>query len=169
MDLWIHQIDLNTLYENLCSVVLSSFFPVTVLLKVCGEWTPALCIPFGQCFHPTDSDPVYQVMTQKRSKGFFVKMFTAWSHLLNWPSFKRFFFVISSLTHANFTRAVFPQFRDFSQGQIKAMGMGEWVNRNASGLWFFFRVHHSSFSHRPKPCSAVKSILWNHRLYMSFL
>lgn len=91
MDLWIHQIDLNALYENFCSVVLSSFFPLTVLLKVWGEWTPALCIPFGQCFHPTDSDPVYQVMTQKRSKGFFVKMFTAWSHLLNWPSFKRFF------------------------------------------------------------------------------
>lgn len=56
---------------------------------------------------------------------------------------KGVFFVISSLTHAHFTRTVFPQFKDFSQGQNKAMG--KWVKQNVPGLLVFFRVYHSGF------------------------
>lgn len=42
----------------------------------------------------TPFDAVYRVMTQKRSKGFFVKMFTTWSHILNWLGFKSFFLLL---------------------------------------------------------------------------
>lgn len=108
-----------------------------------------LCVPLsGSAFFiwMTLLDAVYQVMTQKGSKGFFVKMFTTWSNFLNWLSFKSFF-VISSLTHANFTRTVLPQFKDFSQGQNKAMG--KWAKQNVPGLLFFSVCHSGFFSLAP--------------------
>lgn len=147
MNLWIHQTDLRACVTPLAEMLQRGFSPATAVEKL--QSLLLLCVPLsGRAFFMWMAllDAVYQVMTQKRSKGFFVKMFTTWRNFLNWLSFKSFF-VISSLTHANFTRTVLPQFKDFSQGQNKAMG--NWAKQNVPGLLFFSVCHSGFFSLAP--------------------
>lgn len=115
------------------------FFSRHCLFKS-AERTAALCMSCSHYFYLNDS--AQRCLPSNDPKGnqrflcendYSMKSF---SQLAPFRKFSVCLCVTSSLKHVNFTGTIFLQFKEFSQGQNKAMGKGEWVNQSASRLLF---------------------------------
>lgn len=66
------------------------FFPDTACSRVQSKPLLFACLAVTIFIWMTLLNAAYQIMTRKGTKGFFVKMITAWSHFLNWPPLESF-------------------------------------------------------------------------------
>lgn len=130
-------IDLNTCMKTLAKMPEGFFFPQTLLLKAAESDYSSIFIWM------TLFDAVHQVMTQKRSKGFFVKMFTAWSHFVSWLSLKSFLLFLQ--WHMLILQE---QYFHSSETFLKVRTtQWEWENglTRCIRAFVFFKAYHSTF------------------------